>query len=338
MKITLLLLILASLALSQIMGDQPLSMMMKSKYPIPDWITPGLVAVYRYQGGSRTMSDMGEPSGFYGSGYALMMVTNVSRNAIYGLTLSYIFHQQIYLNAPKVSTLYGQIYVDPREIMEMLDQREEYARQGITVQGGEIGNGLIFLSISYGGTTYAITVNQRGEVLKLSLKSTTPNGSSVSDLEFMGYTRIDWPNLNGFPDVADESHSYSVYAYSQMAGMGVPTGMIQITPTGNQGDFLKVYRQTFSSSQAPMPITTTLYGLPCYGPHYMHPDLLRRQVILDIPDINFSWHNQMTEYGMATVISVGGQNVMIVIFDDRGLATKVQTVMGDLISVVQLQY
>ncbi len=332
------LMLLGAYVFGQLGGVEIPQLFMKSRYPIPDWVKPGLVAVYKYEGGSRTVTDTGEASGFYGNGYAFMLVTNVSRYSIYGIMASYMIYPQLFLDGPRVMPLYGSIYADPREIMEMVKQKEDYREQGIEVSGGNAGSGLVFLKVVYKDTTYAITVDSQGRVLKMSSMSKTPQGSSVVDLSLMGFVQANIPVLNTFPGVASENHVYALYSYSQMAGIGVPGGTVEISLKGNQG-FLNSYVQTFNNPQMPFPMTYTVYGLPLYGPHYVSPEFLRMEVVLDIPDIGLRWYNQPSEYGgVDSVISVNGQNISISSYDDRGLLIKFQVAMGDMITTGQLQY
>ncbi|AGL49952.1 hypothetical protein THMA_1047 [Thermotoga maritima MSB8] len=58
-----------------------------SKYPVSEWIRPGLVVVYQHEGGTQS----GE-SALYATGYRILIVTDVQNSVPCGIGITLFIH------------------------------------------------------------------------------------------------------------------------------------------------------------------------------------------------------------------------------------------------------
>ncbi len=305
--------------------QNPLGPLAVGKYPPPDWIKPGVVLVYHVEGGSRTAGE-GSGSALYSTGFIIMIVTNVVRNSVYGITLSCFTRPDIMLTPPQVYVLNGIAFVTPREIEDILSRRDEYAKDGIAVGGGKTENGY-FLTVSYKTSTTMIEVDETGKVIQFSFRETNPSFSQVAMGRFLEQTRANWIFTDSFPRVAMGSYTYTLGSYSPITGYASSIGTSKISFL-NVRDGLALYDQTITiqdpSSGIPIHQTNRIFGVPSYGPFYVHPDLLRVQTIIEIPGVNFRWYNEPSQlgYGIDSVIEVNGVEILRTTFDEEGLTIK----------------
>ncbi len=305
--------------------QNPFGPMTMGKYPPPSWIRPGLTIVYQVEGGSRTAGKEGG-SAYYSTGYMIMIVTDVVQNVVYGISIVCFTSPDIMLNPVQVYPLNGMAFMTPQGIQDMLKHKDEYAKDGIAVSGGRAQNG-IFLTVTYKTTTTMVVIDDMGRILQFSYKSTDPNSSQVMMGKLLGYTTANWPVVNSFPQIAMGSYTYRVSTYTaMMGGYSSVVGTSQIRYAGVQGRVARYNQtfQTYGTTGMPAQQTNQVFGVPSYGPFYVHPSLLRVQTILNIPDINFRWYNTPSQsgYGIDSVIEIGGMEVARTTFDSRGLAIK----------------
>ncbi|ACR78817.1 hypothetical protein [Kosmotoga olearia] len=338
-KLTFLLIfvIFSSISICQIPSLSNIPQLFKGKYPIPSWIKPGLVTVYEMEGGTRTLPTGQESSAFYGKGYAVFIVTQVENNLIYGLTLFAYDYPGIMVTPPNPMILYGSIYVDPRDIQEILSQREEYERQGIIVKGGQYGEGIRWVNITYKSTSYTIFISEDGKAQKFLFSEKQENGSSVINMQLMGLFYTNCPEIEDFPEAARENHSYEIYSYDPFyTGLTTPAGRETIEFQNIQKPIAS-YRLSYYTADMMVPISQTINGLPLLGPHYIHPELLNKDTILEIPEINLSWVNEGEDGEIDSIIYFNGQESLRINCDQRGLVTRMQYPFSGFIIITQLE-
>ncbi|PLV60402.1 hypothetical protein [Thermotoga sp. KOL6] len=309
-----------------------------AKYPLPEWVSPGLVVLYSVQAGNRTAGEEGQ-SGYYANGYSILLVTNVANNISYGIWITILSDLEGMTQVNTSSTALP-IYINPEQIRDILAQSAELAKQNIIVSGGQNPDGSFLLSYTfqsdlYGASSYNFIVSQEGRILKFIFLEKQPTGTSLAEYTFLKTFHVDWPKLE-FPEVAQESHSYTIL--SSALGYWTPIGKTIVNFNGFQGP-LAVYDVSYQLYDVPYSNPNSkLTAIPEVGPFYIHPSLLQKDTILEIPDIAFSWVNEIGEDGtIYSTIYFNGQALYRAICDPRGLALSMQTAIGPMTILQQLE-
>lgn len=335
-RITMILLIFlffSSLITCQAFQVERFSKILQGKYPVPEWIKPGLVAVYKMSGGMRTIGG-GDTSASYGEGYMVSIVTNVEKNVVYGLTVTIFTYPNFMVFPPNPTVLF--LHVDPRQMRETLAMRDELANQGIIVNGGENQDGM-WLSISYGMANYTFFTTEDGQVRRFSFLEKQQGGSSTTDAVLMMTFQTDFPSVREFPKVARENHSYNIYSYDPYyTGIKALEGRETMEFERMEG-MIAIYRLGYYTMGMGFPIPKEAIGLPCLGPHYIHPDLLRREILLNVRSIGFTWMNEVGEAGIDSVMYINDQEMMRITCDENGLVTGISMMTPSSVVIMELE-
>lgn len=294
------------------------------KYPIPEWVRPGLVVVYQHEGGTQS----GE-SALYATGYRILIVTDVQNNVSYGIGITLLIHPTDYSIMFTSELNPVPVFVHPQEIQDALDNADVY--EGTVVQGGRDIDNSIWIEIADNFSSTAVWISEDGLVKRYQFLERQNQGSGVVRGEYLTHFYIDWPDED-FPPVAQENHTYNIY--SAAFGFMALQGSVSSEFLGVQGNIAR-YSATYSMGTA-FPQKAELIGFPSIGPFYIHPDLLKRDVVLEIPDIGFVWQNEPGSYGVDSVIYFNGQECYRASCYENGLAAEIKTVQMGLVIVQQL--
>ncbi len=260
----------------------------------PGWMQPGLLVTY------------GDGIGQMGSAY---LVTRVAPKMAWGL--SFILTQSDAGPTLDVQpgVLYdgrsGPFFVQPQAVRNFLRQPPP----GVQVMGtpGQIG---IVVQDQDGVTKHAVRYDpQSGLITELNSTYTAPanvgprRGAAVHQV-LIGKRRVPWPNLNSFPPAARVAARYQIFYVLQ--GGTSPGGMFTVTPLASSPP-LASYQITTTGTQGYTP-PTQMAGLPCLGPHYLHPALLNQNPLLEIADLGLSFQVSGTgpNGGVMVVVSANG--------------------------------
>ncbi|PLV56385.1 hypothetical protein AS006_05755 [Thermotoga sp. SG1] len=115
--------------------------------------------------------------------------------------------------------------------------------------------------------------------------------------------------------------------------MITPAGSVSYELLNAQGSIL-IYRLIQYSSGMSMP--AEIMGVPSFGPFYIHPKLLEKDVILEISEIDFVWQNEQGEYGVDSVVYFNGQECFRATLNERGLMIGVQYLQGGFVIMTEL--
>ncbi|KUK13988.1 MAG: hypothetical protein H5T91_00150 [Synergistetes bacterium] len=316
--------VIATAGFAQAIDPSPLLL---GKYPVPNWVKPGLVVVYQYEGGSQSGR-----SAVSGRGFMIDIVTNVENNRIYGIEFLILVSPSTYeitVQPIKVTPLF--VFIHPSQIQDLLGQAGMLAQQGIVVRGGRFSENSIWLEIADSVSSTALWVSNEGFVQRFQHLERTPEGSAVVQRQYLKHSYIDWPDIEDFPPVFQESHTYNIYVSAY--GMITPSGNVNYQLLNAQGRIL-MYRLVQYSSGVPIP--SEIMGVPSFGPFYIHPKLLQKGVILEIPEIGFVWQNEQGEYGVDSVVYFNGQACFRASLNERGLMIRVQYLYGGFVLMTEL--
>ncbi|ACM23731.1 hypothetical protein [Thermotoga neapolitana] len=305
-----------------------LSLLLPGEYPVPEWVRPGLVVVYQYEGGIRSAGG----SAASGSGFRIDVVTNVENNRVYGiefLILVSLSTYEVMIQPIRVMPL--MVFLHPGAIQDLLDQAGMLAQQGIVVRGGRVSENSIWVGIEDDVSSTDIWVSDEGLVQRFQYLVREREGSSVVQSQYLKHFYIDWPDIEDFPPVSQENHTYSIYVSAY--GMTTPAGSVSYELLNTQGSIL-IYRLIQYSSG--MSIPAEIMGVPSFGPFYIHSELLEKDVILEIPEIGFVWQNEQGEYGVDSVVYFNGQECFRAALDERGLIIGVQYLQEGFVIITEL--
>jgi len=259
-------------------GGLPLPRLPQS-YPLPQWIRPGLVMIYRDIGGMITKA---------------YLVTDVTATDAYGLEItlmhfpdgSTVIQRQV---VPFVQNGAGYFYVNPQAAAEYLKSAPQAAQTGVKITGGpgilaieEQGQG--------GKSGFALRFDPNsGVVQQITAMVKTQKGSTAADFRYQGYDFSPMPSLPDFPPAAREAHSYrlstAVPGFGGSPGMTMPSGEIKIVPAGVFG---RLARYQITAVAQGYPFQRPGFGVPAGGPHYLHPALLRQGVVYRIAKLSLT--------------------------------------------------
>lgn len=248
---------------------------LQTRYPLPDWIRPGLVLIYR------------EPSGQITKAY---LVTNTTKTDAYGLELTLIQSPgagaMLQVQAlPLVQNGAGFFYLNPQAVAAYLKTAPEAARTGVRITGGA-GYLAIVEGNAGGETSVALHYDPNtGVVQEITVMDQTPGGNLAADYRYAGSDHSPLPVLHDFPPAASEAHRYQIYGELPGYGMRAPAGGLEVHPLGQRG-LLARFRVVMLAEGQPFPMQA--FGVPGFGPHYLHPALLTRDVIYEIPSLGLS--------------------------------------------------
>jgi len=305
-----------------------LSLLLPREYPVPEWVKPGLVLIYQQEGGSRSIG----ASATSGSGFRINVVTNLENSEIWGiefLVLTNLSTYQIMVQPFKVMPLL--VFLHPDAIQDLLNQADMLAQQGIVVRSGTVSENSVWVGIEEDVSSTDIWVSTEGLVQRLQYLVREQEGSGVVQSQYLKHLYIDWPKVNEFPYVAQESHTYDIY----LASYGVTSyaGSVSYELSNVQGG-IAGYRAVQYSSGVSLP--SEIMGVPSFGPFYVHPELLKKDVILEIPEIALVWQNEQSEYGVDSVIYFDSQECFRASFDESGLLVRAQYLYGGFVIMTEL--
>jgi len=305
------------------------SLLLPQNYPVPNWVKPGLVVVYQHEGG--TQSGGGE-SAASGKGFRIDIVTDIEKNTVYGIEFIVLVSPstyQITFQPFKVMPLF--VFIHPNAVQDLLKKSDMYAKQGIVVRGGRVSENSIWLGIAYNVSSQDFWISNEGLVQRVQVLVKQREGSAVVMSQNVKHFYIEWPNIKEFPPVARESHTYNIY--TSMYGFTNLAGSSSYRLSNVQG---RVARYSILQSTSGMSTPTESMGVPSFGPFYIHPSLLKKDVILQIPEIGLVWKNEQGMYGVDTVVYFKGQECFRASFDERGLLMGVQHLYSGLIFSAEL--
>ena len=253
---------------------------------IPDWVKKGLVVVYYSEGGSGTGLGTTQGSAVSGSGYRVFIVLSKTANEVYGMDITL-------LSSPVSGTFFasriaklgeanrgGLFFVDPKDMNRRVLRKE--APTNCVIHGNP---GTFALECSTGQSTSKtmIIYDQKTGLVKEFTMMEIDQGirgrsSTVAKGKYMKHFYIKLPDVRNLPQEALKSRTYRMIDNM----MGFPLGSVYINFTGAKNG---VAHYQINMSGAPVSMKTI--GLTLIGPHYIHPSLLKQNVILNIPEINF---------------------------------------------------
>ena len=250
----------------------------------PRWITPGLVLIYTFEGGAATgYPDMFRSTGTYGKGYQIFVVHNVSGGKVYGAHIILLggpgkipFYQ---VTSTEFDVTKGiTFWVDPKVVVKWL---KEEPPENCRVSGNP-GNIAISCTTREQTIRFFLTYDTTsGLITSISSGITgSPQGWSSSQAmsRYMSRMKVSLPAVRNFPPVAKGNHLYRIITVSPIGTM--PTGNLYIRYNGTWG-----YLASFTISGA-IP-EKLVFGTRLAGPSYIHPSLLKRRIIIDIPQAGY---------------------------------------------------
>ncbi|MGB9858214.1 MAG: hypothetical protein ACPLKX_08855 [Dictyoglomaceae bacterium] len=288
-----------------------------SSNKLPSWVKPGLALVYQYQGGAGTGKG-GDFSGATYQGYNIFVITNIEKNIAYGLK----FHitksiSSGYLSYDaSVKALNGLVYLDPKEIEdEVRKSKTAGLPPGVKNEVGSAGNNLYYYLYESSDwqsmTRFFIIYDKDGVIQKISiLEKQGNNSSAVSELKLLGIYKISLPPINTMPLAVKTSPTYQIYSSVSLFGgaysSSAPFGTVRYALASSSGSIL-LFNSQLTTSQN-MSTSSKLYGNFYMGPFYIHPQLLKTDIILKISEINFYWEvlGNGQYGGVLTQIQVNG--------------------------------
>ena len=242
--------------------------------PRPDWIRPGLVVLYSDGIGQTTL---------------FFLVTEVTATEAYGASFRLAQSDAGPMLTVTIGPLYlggsGPFYLAPQAVAQA-GRRAPPGTQ-IQTQPGWIG---ILRRTPNGESKYAVRYDpESGMVLETSGSYRAPAGAgprqgAAFHLQLAGTESVPWTPVAGFPPAARAPAAYQVY-YVLTSGAQTPGGEFQVEPL-EVGAQLARYRVQARQNGVLTPPSEQL-GVPALGPHYLHPALLRRDPILQVPALNF---------------------------------------------------
>jgi len=289
----------------------------------PSWVKKGLVAVYSAQMLSGYQGQRG-PSGTAGFGDAIFVVEGFINGVPYGhfflaaTSSGGVFYQEraTLFKLPELS-----FYLEPKEVDQWLKERPPrncrvLGKEGdITVECVVNGEKSV-LRLKYdrkGLITYALTGAWQRGVNWQSLQA---------EYSLKAIKSLNLPAAQTPPE-ALKPHTYSLYMVTPIGSS--PLGALKVTPVGNVGGLIKFTISLQGGSQEEA-------GTYLMGPHYINPELLKREHIISIPEAGFEIKKLgETPQGVAVGVFYGGQPVEERVYDPKTgllLRAKVPSVAG----------
>ncbi len=254
------------------------------------WIKKGLVVVYEYEGGAGGEFGTRMGSAVYGKGYQIYVILEKEYNNIYGtlytLLSSYTSGTFTTGELKQLGNLSngGQFFVNP--IVTDREIREKKTPPGCKVEGNP-GSYILECNLQGVIRKTMLTYDRKSGLVKelITMEYSTrrygPGSSSTTaKAKYLTHFYVDLPSVEEFPPVAFKSSTYRIITNTPMGSMVTGTLNINFKSRTN-----KVAHYQIFMPNAPMP--SDVIGLPVMGPHYVHPSLLRKKVILDIPQAYF---------------------------------------------------
>jgi len=267
-KLPWLLLVGAGLALAQAGGLLPPG---GRAYPRPSWIQPGLLVAYT--------DGVGQTAAAY-------LVTRVAGGRAYGLALTLFQSEAGPTLQVQAEPLYdggsGPFVVHPAAVRDFLQNPPP----GVQAMGvpGQLG---VVIQDPDGVTKHAVRYDpQSGLVTEVTSSYRAPAGvgprrSVAVHLVLAGRRRVAWRVVEAFPPAARAAARYQVlYA---LAGGTAPGGTVTVTPAGGTPPLARYRVEAAGAGELQPP--SVQYGLPVMGPHYLHPALLARTPLLQVPEL-----------------------------------------------------
>lgn len=287
--------------------------------PPADWLKEGVCIVYQTQGGTRVMKG-GDASAFSTVGYLIYIVTNVEGDEVYGLEYKFDLNPargtySFRWNAKLLNVPWSFIYFPLDQLAKILKEKETYAYQGVSVEGGSIGGGQYYFAMTRQSvdervvTTY--TFREDGLIVKSTYTGQSPTSADAFSNTLIGVYQLRLPSVS-LPPVANRSANYD--AYRSTFGIVTPLGQLSLTPVGVLGRVVKYKATTLSGLT-----TTETYGTHIIGPHYVHPELLKLREFLTVSEIGFKHAVTGTgpNGGVVVTIYVGNWPVAAGEYDPR---------------------
>jgi len=290
----------------------------------PAWIKRGFVAVYSTRLLSGVEGRGGTTSGTAGFGDAVFVVEGVYRGIPYGHLFLVanssggVFFQEkaAAFKLPELS-----FYLNPGEVDRWLKERPPEnckvhgVKGDVTVECVNRGEKSV-LRIKYdrkGLITYALTG---------AWSSGRGWQSLQAEYALKSTGKLELPEAP-MPPEALKPHSYSVFLFTPIGNS--PLGTLEVTPVGKEGG-LTTFR--ISSPEG----TRVEAGTDLMGPHYVNPELLKREHIISVPEAGFEIRKLgETPQGVAVGVFYGGQPVEERVYDGRTgllIRAKVPSVGG----------
>lgn len=305
------------------------SLFLPKKYPVPEWVKPGLVVIYQHEGGSQSG---GGESAVFGNGFRVDIITNVEENGVYGVEFVILISPATYqVTFQPFRVLPLPVFLHPDAIQDLLDQADVLAQRGIIVRGGRSSDNSIWVSIEDNTSSTGIWVSSERLVQRFQYLAREQEGSGVVKSQYLKHLYIDWPGVNEFPFVARESHTYDIYISSY--GITSPAGSVSYEVSDIQGEIAQ-YEATQYSFGVSLPLEDM--GVPSFGPFYVCLELLKKDVILEVPEIGLVWQNEQSDYGVDSVVYLNGQECFRASFDEEGILVGVQYLYGGFVIMAEL--
>ncbi|ACK41826.1 MULTISPECIES: hypothetical protein [Dictyoglomus] len=260
---------------------------------VPSWIKPGLVAVYKFQGGSGDQTSAGT-----GQGYQIYVITNIENNMAYGIGFDIFIAAGYPSYSSSIKPLKGVVYLDPKEVQDEVRKAQAAGfPQGMRQETGTAGNNLYYYLLESSDyqsmTRYFFVYDKNGLIQQVRILEKYGDGSStVINVDLLGVYQTSLPSINTMPPAVKASPSYQLY--SSVSLFGGTTSLSNPTPFGTTSYSLAKSTGSILTFSSQMNTSygskaSKSYGNQYVGPFYIHPQLLKTNSILNIPQIGFSW-------------------------------------------------
>ncbi len=277
------------------------------------WIKPGLVLVYKFEGGSGGRESAGTLQG-----YQIYIVTNIEKDMAFGIGFDILNAAGYPLYSSSIRSLKSLVYLDPKEVQEEVRKAQAAGfPQGMKQETGSAGNNLYYYLIessdSQSMTRYFFVYDQNGLIQKVGILEKYGNDSStVLNTQLLGVYQISLPAINTVPPAVKNSPTYQLYAtvsqFGGKQGASNPVGTVSYSLAQSTNSILIFSTQVNLSY---MPQNTQTLGNQYVGPFYIHPQLLGSNNIISIPQVGFSWIvSGRGQYGgVLTQVQFGGTSI-----------------------------
>jgi len=194
---------------------------------------------------------------------------------------------------PLVQGGVGFFYANPEAVADYLQMAQQNPERGVRVTGG---NGLFAVEVQNqnGTLRYAFRYDPKTGLVQEIAVSTRfagqqGQGATAANYRYVGYDTFAWQSPADFPPAARESHVYEILAavpgYGGSPGMTNPMGQVEVRA-------LRLSTLALFQLQANLqgyPQSDTVGGLTALGPHYLHPELIRRGNVFVLSQLGLSY-------------------------------------------------
>jgi len=263
------------------------------RYPLPDWIRPGVAFLYQDMSGRITQA---------------YLVTDLAPDGAYGLVLTLVQSPgsppMYQLEAlPLVQNGAGFFYLHPEAVADAVREAQANPTPGLKVVGGS-GWFAVESQGPAGTTQYAFRYDpETGLVQEAAVSERYPKGTQAVSYRYLGYQTFDWQSPAEFPPAAHEPHAYELA--TAVAGFGNPLGLLEIQPLQLTRP-LALFQLTANLGGYPQ--SDRAGGLTALGPHYLHPELIRRGTVFALPKLGVGY----TVQGDTATLTWGSELLAVV--------------------------